>query len=365
MKNCFAVISGGGTAGHLHPGLAVANSLVEEGVTRESIIFLGSEREIDQRLVSAENFELIPLRGAGIQKRNPIAILRTFFLLANATYSAIRIFSLRKPKIILALGGYASVPGALAGLITRVPVVLHEQNAVAGRANKLISKWAKKSAVSYASTDLKKKILTGNPVRREIREIQRGDKSTDQNKLDIPNENLLVVVTGGSLGARRINEATINALRNLGEIEKLSVYHIVGRRDWEILDIPDQIESVDYKSIEYETDMPTVLNAADLIVSRAGGSITAEISVIGIPAILVPLPHAPGDHQRKNAESLVDAGAAVMINDDECTGMHLANVVKGLIDNPMELERMASESRKVGNRDASKLLATVLLEEAR
>ena len=111
--------------------------------------------------------------------------------------------------------------------------------------------------------------------------------------------------------------------------------------------------------------MPTVLNAADLIISRAGGSITAEISVIGIPAIFVPLPHAPGDHQRKNAESLVNAGAAVMINDNECTGINLANVVKGLIDNPMELERMASESRKVGNRDASNLLATVLLEEAR
>ena len=365
MKNCFAVIAGGGTAGHLHPGLAVANSLVEEGVDKESIVFLGSEREIDQRLVSAENFELIPLRGAGIQKRNLLAILRTLFLLANATYSAIRIYKSKKPKIILALGGYASVPGALAGLITKVPVVLHEQNAVAGRANKLISKWAKKSAVSYTSTDLMNQVLTGNPVRREISEIQRGDKSNDQKKLGIPNQNLLVVVTGGSLGARRINEAIIDALDSLSGIGNLSIYHIVGKRDWKVLDIPEQVESVDYKTIEYETDMPTALNAADLIISRAGGSITAEISVIGIPAIFVPLPHAPGDHQRKNAESLVNAGAAVMINDNECTGINLANAVKELIDDPGKLERMANESRKVGNRDASELLAKVLLEEAR
>jgi len=365
MKDSFAVIAGGGTAGHLHPGLAVANSLVEAGVDRESIVFLGSEKEIDQRLIFAENFELIPLPGAGIQKRNPISIMRTLVLLVVATRSAIRIYQKRKPKIILALGGYASVPGALAGLLTKVPVVLHEQNAVAGRANKLISTWARKSAVSYNETDLRKKVLTGNPVRREISEIRRENKLIDQKKLEIPEKNLLVVVTGGSLGARKINEAMIDAIYKLDGVKNLSVYHIIGERDWEILDIPEQLEAVDYKPIEYENNMPAVLNAADLIISRAGGSITAEISVIGIPAILVPLPYAPGDHQRKNAESLVDAGAALIIDDAECTGANLVKTIKKLIENPAELVRMAAKSRETGNPEASKILAKVLLEEAR
>lgn len=365
MKECFAVIAGGGTAGHLHPGLAVANSLVDSGIDKKSVIFLGSEKEIDQRLVSAENFDLVTLPGAGIQKRNPISVLKTLALVVKATWLAAKLYKSCKPKIILALGGYASVPGAIAGLITKVPVVLHEQNAVPGRANKLISKWAKRSAVSYEGTDLKKKVLTGNPVRREISQIRQEDKGDDRRKLGIPDRNQLVVVTGGSLGARRINEAIIDAIPKLDGIKNLSIYHIIGRRDWEVLTIPELVEFIDYKPIEYETDMPAVLNAADLIISRAGGSITAEISVVGVPAVLVPLPHAPGDHQRKNANSLADAGAAVIIDDSECTGDNLVNAIKELLQNSLRLETMAKKSRKAGNRAAAKMVAAVMLKEAK
>ncbi|HJM28099.1 MAG TPA: undecaprenyldiphospho-muramoylpentapeptide beta-N-acetylglucosaminyltransferase [Acidimicrobiales bacterium] len=364
MKECFVIIAGGGTAGHLHPGLAVAESLVTQGIGKEEIIFIGSDREIDRKLVPAAGFEMIPLTGAGLQKKTLVAILKTLILLISATWKALKICNSLNPKIILALGGYASLPGALAGLFARVPVILHEQNAVPGRANWVISKWARKSAISYPKTALRNRIFTGNPVRSDILALQPGTKASDRQKLGVPNENLFIVVTGGSLGALRINSAVINAIHELGKIGNLTIYHIIGERDWKKVVIPDHVDGIDYQPVEYENNMPSVLNAADLIVSRAGGSITAEIAVLGIPAILIPLPNAPGDHQTKNAQALVEVGAAVIMKDEKCSGANLVEEIKGIIESPGLLETMSLKCNEVGNRDASTLLARTLLEEA-
>ncbi len=364
MTECFAVIAGGGTAGHLHPGLSVAKALVENKVPREKIIFLGSDREIDKKLVPAANFELIPLAGAGLQSKKISAVLKTAVLLMAATLSAIKLYRERRPKVVLSLGGYASFPGALAGFLLRVPVVIHEQNAVPGRANRIVSYWAKKSAVSYRDTGMKNEVFTGNPVRSEILKFNEEMKLANRRVKGIPAENIVVVVTGGSLGARRINESLLSALGKLGVNTGITIYHIIGERDWEYLEIPTDIKTLDYRPVKYENDMPTILNIADLIVSRAGGSITAELAVVGLPAILVPLPNAPGDHQTQNAKALVKAGAALLIPDSECTGESLSFTIREILDSPRKLKQMATNSKKCGNRAASSELARLLTEVA-
>ncbi len=364
MTECFAVIAGGGTAGHLHPGLSVAEALVENNVAREKIVFLGSDREIDKKLVPAANFELIPLPGAGLQSKKISAVLKTATLLIAATLLAMKLYRQRRPKVILSVGGYASVPGALAGLLMRVPVVVHEQNAVPGRANRIVSYWAKKSAVSYRHTGMRNEVFTGNPVRDEILNINEEMKWADRREKGIPAENIVIVVTGGSLGARRINESLLSAVRGLDVNRSITIYHIIGERDWEYLEIPNDIETLDYRPVKYENDMPTILNIADLIVSRAGGSITAELAVVGLPAILIPLPNAPGDHQTQNAKALVKAGAALLIPDSECTGESLSFTIREIIDSPRKLKQMATNSKKCGNRTASLKLAGLLKEVA-
>jgi undecaprenyldiphospho-muramoylpentapeptide beta-N-acetylglucosaminyltransferase len=365
MKETFVVIAGGGTAGHLHPGLAVAEALVSSGKQRSEIYFLASDREIDSKLITAANFEFTGLRGKGVGTKSMISVLVALTLLMKSTTSAWKYISKSKPKVILSLGGFASLPGSIAGLITRTPVVLHEQNAVPGRANKLISKWAKKSAVSYQKTGLPRSVHTGNPVRKELFDLNRSDKPLHRGQLGIPLENKVVVATGGSLGSTRINESIIGALVNLNQVANLTIYHIIGNRDWDKFKQPLSTHGIDYRAVEYEEQMPIVINSADLIISRAGGSITAEIKLIGIPSILVPLPGAPGDHQTKNAESLVEGGLAVIIPDSECNSERIAEEIKDILFNEKRLDDMANARSGRPRKNAAECIATLLTEEAK
>ena len=365
MSESFAVIAGGGTAGHLYPGLAVAEALLSEGKERTEIHFFTSDRDIDNKLLTAANFQFTPLKGNGLTRRNISSSIRAISLLIKSTIFAYRYVRKSKPKVILSLGGFAAVPGSVAGLLTGTPVVLHEQNSVPGSANKLISKWVKKSAVSYENTELSRSVYTGNPVRKEISDLNSSDKSLHRSQLGIPTENKLVVITGGSLGSLKINKSTLNALPNLEEIPNLTIYHIIGSRDWkEIAHLTPPIE-IDYRAVEYEEQMPIVLNSADLIVSRAGGSITAEITLLGLPSILIPLPGAPGDHQTKNAESLAVDGRAVIIPDENCTGSRIAEEIKSIVSNEECLKTMAKVGHPKSEKNAAEMIATLLIEVAK
>ena len=364
MTESYAVIAGGGTAGHLYPGLAVAEALISMGKTRTEIYFLTSDRDIDDQLLTAANFQFTPLKGKGIDRRSILSSISAVILLIKSTVFAYKYLRESKPKIILALGGFAAIPGAVAGLLTGTPVVLHEQNSVPGSANKLISKWAKKSAVSYEKTELPRRVYTGNPVRKEITDLSRSHRSMHRSQLGIPSGNKLVVVTGGSLGSLKINKSILDALTTLSEVPNLTIYHIIGSRDWEELGQSTGELGIDYRAIEYEDQMPIVLNSADLIVSRAGGSITAEINLLGLPSILIPLPDAPGDHQTKNAESLVKDGRAVIVPNERCTGERIAKEIKGIVLNEERLMRMA-RIRHEDEKNAAESIASLLIGEAK
>ena len=366
MNECFVVIAGGGTAGHIHPGLAVANALARDGYNKEEILFVGSDRGIEQDLVPSDGFELVTISGAGISRRNPAAALRAVYLLIRGIIEALRLLSKRKPKVILALGGFACFPCALASLVLKIPVVAHEQNAVPGLANKVISRWARYCAVSYKDTSLRNTVYTGNPVRQAIIEARRIDSSHIRDKLKVPNENLFIVATGGSLGARRINLALRDAIPHFDKGIGLTVYHIIGRRDWEeIARSEGELRKyVDYRPIEFEYDMPSVLRSADLIISRAGGSITAEIAALGLPSVLVPLPNAPGDHQTANAQSMVALGSARILTDENCDGLSLSTLINEVIKNPEELYRMRQRAEMNNQINASEALASLLKKVA-
>jgi UDP-N-acetylglucosamine:LPS N-acetylglucosamine transferase len=228
----------------------------------------------------------------------------------------------------------------------------------------MVGRFAAACAVSFPDTDLPRSVLTGNPVRPEMLAVDRADRARARAQLGIPAGTHLVVVTGGSLGALRINEAVVAALGPLSRRGDLVVHHVIGARDWETIApaARERAAGLDYRPVRYEHDMATVFTAADLVVSRAGASTTAELAVVGLPSVLVPLPGAPGDHQTANAQALVRAGGAVLVPDVECTGDRLVAEIDAVL---ARLDTMGEAAATVGRRDAAERVAALLEEHAR
>lgn len=367
MTERFAVIAGGGTAGHVHPGIAVAQALVDGGHPRESILYVGSRRGIEHELVPSAGFELVTVPGRGIPRRIGIDALKAGASLLRGVVSGYRLLRRERPRVVLSLGGFAAVPCALGARLQGIPVVIHEQNAVPGAANRLIGRWARAAAVSFAGTDLPRAVVTGNPVRPEMLAVERGSqRAAARDELGIGAHQSMIVVTGGSLGALRLNRAALEAASIWADRRDITLYHVVGARDWDVLaeDRAALSGAIDYRPVRYEAAMPTVFAAADLVVSRAGASTTAELAVVGLPSVLVPLPGAPGDHQTANASALVEAGGAVMIADHELDGRRLVAEVDELSGSAERLCQMSEAARAVGRPDAAARVARLLEEHA-
>lgn len=363
---CHALIVGGGTAGHVLPGVAIGQELVRRGYPQESIHFVGSERGVERTIVPDAGFGLTLLPGRGIQRRittDNIGAIAGLFRAFVASFSLLRS---TRPDVVVALGGYASVPAGLWAVILRVPIVVAEQNAVPGLANRIIGRFAKACAVSYEGTDLPRSVWTGNPVRPEILAI--GEAGVDGRQrarasLGIDPDRKLIVVFGGSLGARTINNATLGALTLLSDRSDLQIRHIVGSRDF--ADVTSRADlAVDaglrYTPVEYEHDMATVYAAADLVVCRAGATSCAELAVTRTPAVLVPLPGAPGDHQTANARALEKAGGAELLADSIFDAQLMADTVSRLVAKPEILESMRDGASRVARPDAARAVADLV-----
>jgi undecaprenyldiphospho-muramoylpentapeptide beta-N-acetylglucosaminyltransferase len=371
----WAVVAGGGTAGHVLPGIAIAKALVERGHDPASIHFVGSARGIETRLVPEAGFRLTVLPGRGIQRRVTFANVAAVAGLVRAIVRALRLVSSERPSVVVALGGYASVPAAFAAAVLRVPIVVAEQNAVPGAANRLVARIARASAVSFPGTGLPRATVTGNPVRDEVRAVHRDDPAarvSARSKLGGGDDRTVIAVFGGSLGARRINDAVLDACEEWKGRADLAVRHVIGDRDWpryarraEALAAASGPSALRYVPVRYEDDMPTLYAAADLAVCRAGATTVAELAVVGLPAILVPLPGAPGDHQTANARALVDAGAGVLLPDGECDAARLTREIDALLAEPSRLARMAAAAAAVARPDAGARVAELVEEHAR
>lgn len=363
------LVAGGGTAGHLLPGISVADELVARGVPRGHITFVGSERGPESEIVPAAGFEVELLPGRGIQRRISLQNLVSMFDLMRAMVAGIGIVRRRRPSAVLVLGGYASLACAVGAVIWRVPIIVADQNARAGAVNRLASRFAKACAVPFASTDLPRATVTGNPVRPEFLERAADrDPAGARRTLGLPNDGPVVAVFAGSLGARRINNAVWGALGGSLELcdGHVTVHHVIGARDWESRpEVPDTGPAVDYRPVRYEDRMAELMDAADLVVCRAGGTTVAELAVMGTPSILVPLPIATRDHQSANAAELVSVGAAVAVPDDQMDPMRFAAEVSTLLSDRSRLEAMGEAALGAGHPRAAAAVVDLLERHGR
>lgn len=366
-----AIIAGGGTAGHVVPGLAIAHELVACGLPAESVHYVGSSRGIETRLVPEAGFSLTVLPGRGIQRRFTVANAVAVVGLVAAIAKAVVLVGRRRPAVVVGLGGYASVPCVLAAVLWRVPIVVAEQNAVPGAANRLAGRFAKACAVSFEGTDLPRSTWTGNPVRREVLAVADAsddDRLKARGRLGVSADQTLVAVFGGSLGARRINHAVADAVPAMVDHPTVAVRHVSGSRDHaELIKRTSGHRSlaVQYDLVEYEDDMPAVYAAADVVLCRAGASSVAELAVAGVPSILVPLPGAPGDHQTANARALVDAGAACLVTDADLDAERARTEILALVDDPARRATMAAAARRLARPDAAAAVVELIAEHAR
>jgi len=364
----WAVIAGGGTAGHVLPGIAIARALVARGHSRSDIQFVGSARGIEHRLVPEAGFDVALLPGRGIQRRLTAANLAAAWGLLRAFAKAFALVWRTRPRVVVALGGYASVPCGLAAAMLRVPIVVMEQNAVPGLANRLVARFALASAVSFPGTALPRAEVTGNPVRDEVLRVDRDrDRVAARSELGVSPDRDFVVAFGGSLGARRINTAVLDVVDAWAGRGDVAIRHVIGDRDWELFEprFPPAGRALVYEPVRYEDRMHLALAAADVAVTRAGATTVAELAALGVPAIVVPLPGAPGDHQTANGRVLADAGAAVLVPDAELDGPRLAAELGRLLAEPATIDRMSAAARSVGRRDAAQRVADLVERHAR
>ncbi len=369
MGRVHAIVTGGGTAGHVQPALAIAEALVERGHARSSILFVGSRRGLETELVPPSGFGLEVLPGRGLVRRMSVSNVAAAGGLLVAFLRSLWLLARLRPRVVVSVGGYAGLPCAMAAALWRIPLVLANADAVPGASNRLAGRFARLSAVAFEGTKLPRAVVTGTPVRPRVATVSRGRERRNgaRRSLGIPEGRKVFACFGGSLGSRRINVAVLDMVSAWSCRSDIAVRQIVGRRDWDdVCRLAPRLgpRGILHQLVEYEDEMPDVLAAADLAVCRAGATTVAELSVVGLPAILVPLAGAPGDHQTANAEVLARVGGAVVLPDRECTGSRLVREVEALLARPERLESMGERVSALGRPDAARVVAGLVDDQA-
>lgn len=368
------LIAGGGTAGHLVPGLSVAAALVEAGVPVEEIHFVGSDRGVEADMVPRAGYTLDEVPSRGLPRRPGPAMLKAGVGLLGAARKGISIIGARRPGVVVSLGGHAALPGVVGAVVRRRPLVLMEQNVRAGAVNRMLSRFAAASAVSFPGTDLRRARVTGNPLRAEVvaaAEARRGAdgaavRDDARRQLGLPLDRTVVLVTTGSLGSQRVNEAVLALAERWADRDDVAIRHVTGRRDHAaVLAAAPPAGALHYDVVEYEDRMALAMAAADVAVTRAGASTCTELAAFGVPAVMVPLPIATRDHQTANGTVLADAGGAVVVPDDQFDVDRLEAELAPLVADPARRAVMATAMAGQGRLDAAARAADLVLEVAR
>lgn len=342
------LIMAGGTGGHVIPALSLARALVAQGVTVE---WLGSPRGIENRLVPEAGFPLHQIRISGLRGNGLAGWLKAPLNLSRAIAQARKIVRLFEPQVVVGLGGFASGPGGLAAWLGGVPLVIHEQNAVAGLTNRVLSRLAKRTYAAFPQAFGQRATVVGNPVRGNIAALGRVPRVADE----MQQRRLRMLVVGGSLGAVALNERLAPALAELDEALCPDVWHQAGRdRDDTTREFYHR-QGVDARVSAFIDDMAEAYDWADLVVCRAGALTVAELAAAAKPALFVPFPHAVDDHQTLNAQVLVEAGAARCISQDALTRMNLTQTLSELLS-PVVLADMAARARQASHLNATEQL---------
>jgi UDP-N-acetylglucosamine--N-acetylmuramyl-(pentapeptide) pyrophosphoryl-undecaprenol N-acetylglucosamine transferase len=350
------VIAGGGTGGHLYPGIAVARELLRRHPDTR-IAFAGTAQGIEARVVPREGFTLDMLRSSGLKGKSLRHRLRGAALVPLGLIDSLRIIAARRPDLVIGVGGYSSGPVVLAAALRGIPTMLLEQNAVPGLTNRLLARVVRAAAVTFESTRRffgAKAFVSGNPVRPEfLAPVEPTGESAAYGDAS----GVGILVFGGSQGAHAINLAMVEAAPQLAAGgQRLRLAHQTGERDLEMVRAAYRRAGLQAEVEPFFYDMGTRLRQADLIVCRAGATTLAEITAAGRPAILIPLPTATDDHQRRNAEALATAGAAELLLQAEASGATLARRMLTLVGDRPARERMAQAARSLARPDAARVI---------
>jgi len=343
-----AILAGGGTGGHVIPALAIAHELQEQ--FSADVMFVGTARGIENRLVPAAGFKLRLVEVGALKKVSLLRRVKTVFALPRAIFKSWQILREFRPDVVIGVGGYASGPAMLAAALSSVPTIAFEPNSVPGFANRVVANMISVAAVHFAETCrwFNRCVVTGVPVRRAF--FQAPPRP--------PEARPTLLLFGGSQGAQALNRALVAALPELaGRVPGLHIVHQTGEREYNDCQAEYLRAGMSAEVFPFIDDMAGAFAQADLLLCRSGASTVAEITAAGKPAIFVPFPHAADDHQRRNAEALASKQAAVLIPESELTPQRLAETVVDLLNDRERLRRMAAAARSLSHPDAALTIA--------
>ncbi len=350
------LIAGGGTGGHLFPGIALA----EEVVTRHpknDVVFVGTDRGLEARVVPQNGFVFEAIKSRGLKGMGLVKLVLGLLLLPLSFFSALRLLRKYRPDVVIGVGGYSSGPVVLMAWLLRIPTGIQEQNALPGFTNKVLGKFVDAVFLSFEAAipffPYKRAHVLGNPIRRGLLENFLRPKTK--------HETFTLLIFGGSLGAKGLNTRVLDALPHLADLKgELQIIHQTGKADLETVKQGYAAQQFPADVREFIDDMAGAYLGATLVLCRAGATTLAELTVCKKASILVPFPFATDDHQAVNAKALVDAGAAVMFREAELTGEKLAATIRELKNDPARLAKMEKAAGALGRPEAAREIADVL-----
>ena len=357
------IIAGGKTGGHLFPGIAIAQAL-EKIHPDTSILFVGTNARFETQTLERYNYAHTSIVSKPIKGGNLIHKAVSAGLVLVSLVQSLILIKQTKPDFVLGVGGFSSFSVVLAAWILGIPTAIQEQNAFPGLTNRLLSKFARTIFISFKKTrgfDGSPKVrYVGNPVRKAV---DTGNDEFDRDGFDP--EKFTLLVTGGSQGAKSINTAFMDAVSLMNDMDRFNIIHQTGIKDEERIRQRYADLNIRATARAFFHSMPRIQDMADLAITRAGAGILSELCIKGLPAILIPFPHAADDHQTFNAQALEDQGAAVWIKDEELSGHGLKRTMEDLIQNPEKLARMRANLKQLAMADADEKIATHILQAKR
>ncbi len=352
------IIAGGGTGGHLFPGITIAREL-EKRLDEIHILFVVGKRKLERDILSGAGFEARSIDVEGIKGKGFLMGIIALFKVIRSSTQSFTIMREFKPHLIFGVGGYSSGPVCLVAWFLGIPVAIHEQNSFPGLTNRILAPLAKKVFISFEESrryfKRKKIFLSGNPIRDDLMHLKRSP-------IDLT-KRFVILVMGGSQGAKAINRAVISALKELKAVGLLPfVIHQTGKEDLSKVIDDYHALGLDGEVAAFIKDMGSAYRRADLVICRAGATTIAELAALGKPSILIPYPYAAHKHQDINARALVASGAADMILERDLNGKTLARKVRGYMENREELKKMSSLALKAGRPRAGQVIVEQLME---
>ncbi|MDF2546892.1 MAG: undecaprenyldiphospho-muramoylpentapeptide beta-N-acetylglucosaminyltransferase [Anaerosolibacter sp.] len=361
------LITGGGTGGHIYPAIAIANK-IKSSMKDSDILFVGTKKGLESDLVPKAGYELKTITVSGFQRKLSIDTVKSVKDLFKGLQEAATVIKNFKPDIVIGTGGYVCGPVVFVASLMNIKTVIHEQNVIPGVTNKILSKFVNKILISFEESSTyfansSKLVITGNPVRKEFIHF---DRDVFRNELGIKNDEIVVTSFGGSRGAEKINEVMLQVMKRFSDRKEIVFYHITGERHYDqmMAQFKDANLShgINLKILPYVHDMPKLMGASDLIISRSGAITLAEITAMGLPSILIPSPHVTNNHQEYNARVLEKNGAAVLLLEKDLNDKNIVDLLHLFIRDPQRLTKMSGRSKALSKANATDLIYADILK---